>query len=105
MSKYNKQPMFSTLGMDADIGSRADFKQTATPEIEVKTEKPLSGGLGSFLGDNIGAVSTFTSVIGELMADREDRKFKKKVYKNEAARADREEKRAAKFRSDFEKGW
>jgi len=107
MSGYFGSPMFPTAGIDSstlsDVGLGYAGTQIDTPQID--TPDISLDGVGSFLTNNLQGIGTLASVIGGLMVNRDSNKFKEEVYKNETARADREEKRATKFRSDFGKGW
>jgi len=115
MSDYISKPLFSTAGIDATSlenaglgyasqGLGTDLATTSTVDTP-KVDTSAVAGVGSFLGSNLQGIGTLASVIGGIMANNASNKFKEKVYKNESARAAREEKRAAKFRSDFGKGW
>ncbi len=97
--------MFSTMGMSREMLDDIGLGSVPvdTDIVQVNTDVPDVGS--SFSMGNLQGIGTLASVIGGLMASRDDNKFKKKVYQEETARAKREEVRAEKFRSDFAKGW
>jgi len=106
MSRDFFKPVFSTAGIDNSMLSDSGLMYASKINLDApKIDTPALDGVGSFLSDNLGGIGTLASVIGGLMANRDRNNFSEKVYRAETARADREEKRATKFRSDFGKGW
>lgn len=102
-------PMFDVGNLSteqkADAGLMFATDQNLMPQVDVGVDTTsLSSGL-DFLSGNLDTIGTFASMIGGLMSNREDRKYRKKVYTEEKRRVAREEQRQDDFDAAMDKAY
>jgi len=99
-------PMFNVSGLTDT--QKLDAGLMYVPEVDMPTVDVGNSALNTgfeFLGDNLSSIGTFASVIGGIMANRSDAKYRDKIYKEEKRRVAREEKRQDDFDAAMDKAY